>query len=137
MPAVVEKQNHRDMQRRAAISVSGRRLAQVRRHFLDEADGRGAAQNAGRGAAAELRVLGRRDVHGCPELRSAAWATSMAKRNGKTTRGSRRSARAISRSRPSSHRYSRLVSITAGLHLAAAINTKKWDTDVAAELATN
>ena len=49
---VLDQKRHRRMERRAAIGIGGR-LAQMRRHLLDQTDGRRAAQDARRNAAAE------------------------------------------------------------------------------------
>ena len=61
-----EEAGYRRMKRRAAVGI-GRNFPQMRRDFFDEADGRWAAQNARRDAAAEGRMsrLARElDVHG-------------------------------------------------------------------------
>src|SRR5262249_32617176 len=69
-----EQKSYRCVARRAAVGVGGR-LAQIRRHFLNETGRRRAVQNALRDAAAEWRVhwlMPELDGHSSPPTVSAA-----------------------------------------------------------------
>ena len=64
----LDQPGHRRVARRAAIGIDGG-LTQVRGHVRDEFDGRRAAQDAGRDAAAERR-MGGRDAHDLLQARN-------------------------------------------------------------------